>query len=166
MKRYPEERKQAVLAKMLPPHNQTATALAKTEGISVQTLYNWRKQARLKGVPVPGATPSSHNWSADAKLAAVIETSTLSEMELSAYCRKRGLYPEQIRQWKTEMLAGISSGAVQNKELTAERREGQREIKKLKKELRRKDKALAETAALLVLEKKLGALCQNESGDE
>ena len=166
MKHYPDERKQAVLAKMLPPHNMTVSSVAQAEGISEQTLYNWRKQAKLKGKPVPGPTSSADHWSADAKLAAVVESASLSETELSEYCRKRGLYVEQIRQWKADMLAGMGGGAVDRKALEKQRRDERKELKQLKKELRRKDKALAETTALLVLQKKFNALLEREDGEE
>ncbi|NWO07557.1 MAG: transposase, partial [Alteromonadaceae bacterium] len=53
MPRYSEERKAAVLAKLSPPHSMTVAALARQEGISDQTLYNWRTQAREEGRPVP-----------------------------------------------------------------------------------------------------------------
>ena len=166
MKRYPDERRQVILAKMLPPHNMTVASLAQAEGISEQTLYNWRKQARLRGKPVPGPTSSTDTWSADAKLATVVETASLSEAELSEYCRKRGLYPDQIQQWKADMLAGMGSGVADRKALEKQRRDERQEIKQLKKELRRKDKALAETTALLVLQKKFNALLEQEDGEQ
>lgn len=91
--RYSAERKSAVLKKLLPPHNHRAASVATEEGISDATLY---KQCRVKGVPVPGYTQGDSEWSPDAKLAVVIETATLSETEFGAYCREKGLYPEQI----------------------------------------------------------------------
>ena len=51
--RYSEERKEAVLAKLLPPHNRTIAELAEEEGISTATLYAWRRQARGEGSPAP-----------------------------------------------------------------------------------------------------------------
>ncbi|PSF05178.1 hypothetical protein C7H09_16395 [Marinobacter fuscus] len=72
--RYSEERKAAVLAKLSPPQSMTISALSREEGISEQTLYNWRTQARKEGRPVPGSKAKSDQWSAEAKLATVIET--------------------------------------------------------------------------------------------
>ena len=108
MSRYSPERKEAVLSKLLPPYNLTVAELARQEGISPATLYNWRKQAKLEGRPVPGHTNKSEQWSAEAKLATVIETATLSEAELSEYCRKKGLYPDQVHRWKAESLQGFA----------------------------------------------------------
>lgn len=166
MSRYSDERKAAVLSKLLPPYNMTVPELARAEGISEPTLYNWRNQAKSEGRPVPGSKAKSEHWSAEAKLATVIETAALSEAELSQYCREKGLYPEQVRRWKAESLQGFQRSAEQEKELRQQSRADKQEIKKLKRELRHKEKALAETAALLVLRKKLDALWEQESGDD
>ncbi len=93
MPSYSEERKAAVLKKLLPPLNRSVPDVAKEEGISEQTLYNWRRQLRDKGLPVPGNEHNSEQWSAEARFAVVVETAALSEAELSEYCRKKGLYP-------------------------------------------------------------------------
>ena len=166
MPRYSDERKAAVLAKLWPPHSMTVAALARDEGISEQTLYNWRTQAREEGRPVPGSKAKSDQWSAEAKLATVIETAALSEEELSRYCREKGLYPEQVRRWKEESLQGFQRSAEREKQLRKKSQADQKQIKKLERELRHKEKALAETAALLVLRKKLDALWENDNGDD
>lgn len=166
MARYSPERKEAVLAKLLPPYNLSVAELAQQEGISPATLYNWRKQAKLEGRPVPGNTHTSEQWSAEAKLATVIETAALSETELSEYCRKKGLYPEQVRRWKAESLQGFQRSEEQEKALRKQARSDKKQIKQLQRELRHKEKALAETAALLVLRKKLDALWESKEEDE
>ncbi len=101
-----------------------------------------------------------------AKLATVIETATLSEAQLSAYCREKGLYPDQVKRWKEESLQGFERSAEQEKALRKQAQNDRQEIKKLQRELRRKDKALAEAAALLVLRKKLNALWDNSDSNE
>ena len=83
MARYSEERKESVLKKLLPPHNMTVAELSRREHISVQTLYNWRDTAKKMGMPVPGKKTTTEDWSAEAKLAVIIETATLSASELS-----------------------------------------------------------------------------------
>ncbi len=82
----------------------TVTAVAQMEGISEATLYNWRNQAKSEGEPVPGAEKNSEQWPAEARLAVIVETATLSETEIAEYCRKKGLYPAQIAQWKQAFL--------------------------------------------------------------
>ena len=84
----------------------------------------------------------------------MIETASLNTEELSEYCRRKGLYPEQIERWKKGAIRGTETSAGKTK---AEKRELEQERKKscqLAKELRRKEKALPEAAALLVLPKK------------
>lgn len=145
VKRISPERKSAALAKLLPPYNMTVTAVAQMEA----TLYYWRNKAKAEGIPVPGADKTTNQWSAEARLAVIIETATLSETELAQYCRKKGLYPEQISQWKQGFLQ-VSSPTDK-----AALKQSQKEVKQLKRELVRKEKALAEAAAILVLRKQL-----------
>ena len=91
-------------------------------------------------------------------LAVMIETAALNEEELAKYCRRKGLYVEQISRWREAAIAGAQTlrplSAEERRELQQERKK----TRKLEKELRRKDKALAETAALLVLQKKAQAI--------
>ena len=100
MKQYPEERKQAVLRRMMPPENTPVSVLAEETGISDVTLYHWRKQARSKGLVVPGDGSNPESWSPEDKFAVVLETAAMNEAELAEYCRKKGLYAEQISVWK------------------------------------------------------------------
>jgi len=160
---YPKERKEAVLKKMLPPHNKTIPEIAKEEGISEGTLFNWRKAARAEGRLMPDGDSSPAGWKAADKFAAVVETASLNEAALSAYCRERGLYPEQVLQWREACEHANDWDRNQNKLLKESRRAGDKRIKELERELVRKEKALAETAALLVLRKKAQAIW---GGDE
>jgi len=159
MPRYSSERKAAVLNKLLPPHNQSVTDVSAAEGINQSTLYNWLSNSRENGAPVPGSKAShAEQWSGEAKLAVVLETLPMNEAEKSAYCREKGLYPEQIERWRQSMIAGASGQNSDSEPLKAARNE----IKQLKRKVDRKDKALAESAALLVLSKKFQALWEDE----
>lgn len=162
MAHYSAEFKANLLAKLLPPNNQSISALSKETGIGVSTLYNWRKQAKLKGLPVPGSRPTtSEDWDSASKLSVIIETASLNQAQLSEYCRHKGLYPEQIERWKQAVLSGLSeSSPVRD---IHDLKSAKKQIKGLEKELRRKDKALAEAAALLVLQKKYNALWEDEA---
>ncbi len=166
MERYSTERKEAVLKKLLPPQNLTVAQVSKEEGISTATLYSWRSKLRETGSVVPGNQPSSEQWSAQTKLAVVAETFSMTESELSQYCREKGLYPEQVKQWREESLQGFKSTRQQEAEVKQQARADKAEIKALKKELRYKEKALAETTALLVLRKKLRALYGEEPEED
>ena len=92
MARYSQERKDSILNKLLPPHNMSVSELASSENIPYQTLYTWRDIAKRKGKPVPGSKSKVDNWSAETKLAVIIETATMSEVELNQYCRQKGLF--------------------------------------------------------------------------
>ena len=162
MVRYSNERKASILNKLLPPSNKSVAEVAKEEGVSAQTLYNWHSKAKESGLPVPGKTPTTEHWSADTKLAVVIETAPLCESELSQYCREKGLYVEQVKTWREQCLGGFQSSREHARDAKIQAKSDRAEIKHLKKDLRRKEKALAETAALLVLRKKLNALWGEE----
>ena len=162
---YPAKRKAAILQKMLPPNNKPIAQLAKEEGIAQGTLYSWRLEARAKGKLMPDGDLSPKGWASVDKFAAVLETAALNESELSVYCRKRGLYPNQIKQWRIACEQANDWDRAQNKRLQDTTRNADKKIKALEKELIRKEKALAETAALLVLRKKAQAIWE-ESEDE
>ena len=90
------------------------------------------------------------DWTAEEKLEAVLEMEKLDEQEKGKYLREKGLHTVHVQRWKQEMLEGLKSNG---KGLSKADPQGKK-IKELEKELNRKEKALAETAALLVLKKK------------
>ena len=155
---YSEERKSAVLSKLLPPLNRSVPQVSREEGIALGTLYHWRDQARSKGNVVPGNKKTTDAWSAEARLATVIEVASMSPTEISAYCREKGLYVEQVTAWRDACLAGQRSAGEQRVAASEELRLSKKRIRELERELHKKDKALAEVTALLVLRKKLNAL--------
>lgn len=160
--KYSNERREATLKKLLPPHNRTVAEVAKEEGISVATLYDWRKKARQAGRLLPDQADAPEGWSSRDKFHAVLETAALSEAELAAYCRQRGLYPEQIQRWRAS-CEGANDRSEQVARQQSEVRKAERqENRELKRELRRKEAALAETAALLALRKKARAIWGDE----
>ena len=165
MKRYSEERKSAVIAKMVPPKNMSVPELSEQTGISLQTLYTWRQKAIDKGVVVPGNSKNPEQWSSANKFAVVLETASLNEAELGEYCRKKGLYAEQIEHWKQACQEANETSAQLSKSEKEREKSDKKKIKNLERELRRKESALAETAALLVLQKKARALWGESEGD-
>ena len=162
MPRYSEERKTAVLQKLLPPNNQSVPQVAKEEGIAIPTLYNWRNQAKQQGVAVPGSGKQTENWSPQAKFAAVVETASMNEHALSEYCRKQGLYPEQIKRWKSNFIENSALAGESRQQIRHEAKQDKKRIKHLEQELNRKEKALAEAAALLILRKKINAFWEEK----
>jgi transposase-like protein len=166
MPRYSEERKAAVLKKLLPPQNRSVVQVAAEEGISDVTLYSWLKQCRQQRTPVLGYRNAGDDGFPEAKLAVVIETASMSEAELGAYCRQKGLYPEQVQRWKGAGLHGTGLQEGQEKTAQKQQRDARKTIKKLRAEVRRKDRVLAETTSLLVLSKKLEALYGEDPDSE
>jgi transposase-like protein len=156
--RYSSERKEAVLKKMLPPHHRALSELAREEGISEATLYNWRKKARAQGRLLPEGEQGPAGWKSQDKFAAVVETAALSEAELGEYCRRRGLYPEQIRAWRVACEQANDWEREQQRRWKESQQADHQRLRELERELQRKEKALAEAAALLVLRKKAEAI--------
>jgi len=97
---YSKERRAAVIAKMLPPSRVPIPTLSRQEGISAATLYKWRGEARAQGRLAPDAGEAPAGWTSRDKFAAVVETASLNAEAMAAYCRERGLYPEQITAWR------------------------------------------------------------------
>lgn len=154
MARYSKELKQQIMLRMMPPNNETVGQIARDSGLSEGTLYKWQKEARANGFVIPGGKKESEKWSTRDKFAIVVKTSTLSEIELSEYCRAKGLFVEQVEAWRDACMQANGGVAEQATRLEKELRNKERENKNLALELKRKDAALAETAALLVLRKK------------
>ena len=168
MRRYSEAVKVDVRWRMSPPHRQSVARISEDLGIPVITLYKWRKAWRLQGEVVPASEKDPEGWSATDKFTVVLETAGLNATELSAYCRERGLFPEQVERWRQASQDANDKPVLtlkEQKELEKLRAQDQREIKRLKQELRRKEKALAEAAALLMAAKKIQAFW-GEDGDD
>lgn len=158
MAKYSEKFKYSIISRMMPPQNESVSAIARETGLSEGTLYEWKKKAKSKGIAVPGGVSESERWSTQDKFSIVVETATLSEIELADYCRKKGLYVEQVQAWRDACMQANGGVAQQASQLQRNLREKDIELKKLNQELRRKEAALAETAALLVLRKKANAI--------
>ena len=107
-----------------------------------------------------GRTP----WTAASRLEAVVTTAAMNEADKSAWCRSHGAYPEDLAKWR----ASATNALAEPEELRASpqaTRHDRKRIKELERALLRKDRALAETAALLVLSKKVQAIF-NKGEDE
>jgi transposase-like protein len=154
MRTYPEELKAKIIARLLPPNNEYIPDVAKETGIPKDTLYAWRIKHRQANQRVESGQASK--MTSIQKFEIVLETASMNEAELSEYCRRNGLYPEQISAWRetcrsANMQANVRDDREKSRQLS-------KENKQLKAELRRKEKALAEAAALLVLKKKAQAI--------
>ena len=161
-----KELKDAMVAKMLPPNNQSISRISKQEGIPQATLRKWRDGARANGLAAPATDAPSDDWNTEDKFLIVVETAGMSETDLAEYCRKKGLYAEQIERWKNACMQANGGVAEEATRLNKALRQKDKEFKLIEKELLRKEKALAETAALLILRKKANAIWGNLMEDE
>lgn len=156
MKTYSDEFKQSLVAKMLPPNNISVPQLAKETGVPRDTLYGWRRQAAGRASQTATLATPLGVLSSEEKFAVVVETAILNELEIGEYCRRQGLFPEQIAAWRRSCQR--ANEALPTPAERAERRAERAQIAALTRELQRKDRALAEAAALLVLQKKVRAI--------
>ena len=79
-----------------PGQPQSVAKISEELGIHVVTLYNWRKDWQLEKEGVPASEKDTEGWNAADKFTVLLEIDSLNTTELRAYCRKRGLYPEQV----------------------------------------------------------------------
>ena len=159
MLKYSEEKKASAMLLMSAPDNMSAPEVSQRTGIPEGTLYRWRHKAKSKGQVMPSGGRNAEGWQSATKFAVVVETVALSEAELAEYCRKKGLYVDQVRTWR-QACEKANDGQVE-RVTPVQRADEKKRVRELEQELRRKEKALAEAAALLVLSRKLEALWSN-----
>ncbi len=150
MARYAQRLKDQAVARLLPPESAAVDAVARELGVGVATLERWRAEAL-------GAARTERSWTAVARLEAVIATAPLGETACGAWCREQGLYPSDLVAWRERAIAALA-GPEEARARPEETRKDRSRIRELEREMRRKDQALAEAAALLVLSKKLSAI--------
>jgi transposase-like protein len=153
MARYGQKFKDNAVARLLPPQSCPVEALSTRIGISAGTLERWRAEVLAKAAS--GTDGDIKRWTPAARLDAVIATAAMDAATRSAWCREQGLFSAEADAWKQDAIAGLGESHDGG---TAETKRDQHRIKELERDLNREDKALAETAALLVLSKKLSAI--------
>ena len=155
MKKYSYEFKTQAVEKALGrDYDVSLNSVAIHLGVDHSTLRRWVKQFENQsyGEGIMNEEKSPRSWTAEQKLEIVIACESMDKEQVSAHCREHGIYPHHVKQWKAEILKAMSvPGKSANPAQVKQLRE---ENKSLRKELRRKEKALAEAAALLVLKKK------------
>ena len=153
MQQKSESVKQAIIQKALNRKDQSLTEIAAENNVGYSTLQRWIKNAVEKAPESAIKTGKSGSFlTQEQKIQVLLETANLDELSIGAYCRERGLYRHHIDEWKKSVMTENHSQKQQQQ--TQLLKKLQAENKELKKDLRRKDKALAETSALLILKKK------------
>lgn len=158
---YPEAFKKEMVHKMLGPRARATRELALETGVHQTTLSRWKREAvkldDMSKRKIKSKARRPDDRTADEKLQLVLEASLLTEEELGEFLRRNGVREADLERWRQDALSGLT----QKKEMPAqskELRELKRAVQKRDKEIHRKDKALAEAAALLVLQKKVRAI--------
>lgn len=155
---YTEAFRQQALAKVYSRGSRSVKSIAEELNINPWTLKNWMKSRKDPSCTNDSVDKRPRDWSASERLDALMQTHAMDDAALAAWCREKGLFPHHLKQWRSRFESGRSAKDTHASEL----RELKRSIQALERDLGRKEKALAEAAALLVLQKKYQALWEEK----
>lgn len=150
--------KEEAVRKTLLRGDRTIADMAEQLNVPYHSLKHWLRKPNMTDKPTQSGAKRAQDWSPQEQLQALHETYALSEEALQAWCREKGLFAHQLEAWKTAFYSHATPASVSAREL----RSLKDKIAGLERNLHRKDKALAEAAALLVLQKKYQALWEDE----
>jgi len=150
---------------LLPPYNYSLRRIGNKLNVGFGTVHKWRQELKDEGLLPEKEEKNNEAHTAEQIFSFVIDTASMSERQLAAYCREKGLYVEQVKEWRATSLQAHQTKPESKYKQDSLRRADKKKIKALEKELARKDKALAETAALLVLREKYNALWETSEDD-
>ena len=154
---YSQAFKAALVTQILTRGDRTISSVCEEAGVGRRTATKWVQRC---GTVSAYPTPRGHmTGTAEAKLKALVETAGLAEPELGLDLRREGLYSHQITAWRAEVLAYFATRPTPKKDARDET------IRQLEREILRKDKALAEASALLILQKKVDLIWGNGRED-
>lgn len=144
--------KQQGLLWLQPPYNWSDRQIAKKLDVSPSVVSRWRNELINDGLLCEDEwfLKNNEGWSPEQRFAVVLESAVMSEIELAEYCRHKGLFVEQVKEWRTISTQAHELKALNNHKVDKVVKEYRQKVRELEKELARKEKALAETAALLV----------------
>lgn len=169
---YPVRFKEAMVKRMAGVDAISANALSEESGVAQSTLSRWLRNAsvaagshgpesrRTFSEMIAMSPKRPQDWTAEEKLAVVLEAASLPDEELGAFLRGKGLHETHLKQWRSQILGALQEG--HGRKPKKQKFPESKRIKELERELLRKEKALAEAAALLVLKKKAEAIWGDE----
>ncbi len=150
---YPIQLKKAVIEKVLQGNKQHHE-IAIEFGVGRSTIGKWLKEYKQNGrITLKSKEKIPKDWTAEERMSALLKTGSMSAEDRTAWCRKKGIFTHNLDQWKKDAISAMTPKST--KAQAEKERKYKKEIAILKKDLFRKEKALAETAALLVLKKKV-----------
>ena len=167
---YSDKFRARMVEKMAGPQPMSGVQLAAETGVPQPTLSRWLREAttlrrkmakrqddeeqRLVSAETQARTPEE-------KFSLVLEAAAVPEAELGEWLRRKGVHAAQLDEWRAQAMAGLSGSTKRTKDSAADARQ----IRQLERELARKEKALAEAAAIIVLQKKVQAIWGDEDDD-
>lgn len=154
--KYSPEFKEQARQKVLQRGDKTIQCIADELNINVFTLKTWLKHDRPERMPDQNTIKRPADWTPEERLQALMMSHGLEGEALSGFCRQQGLFSHHLTAWKQDFINTATDKAPTDKRL-------REEVAQLKKDLHRKEKALAETAALLVLQKKFQAFWEEKA---
>lgn len=166
MPKYTQRFRLQMVRRMIGPNRVSAGALSAEVGVPQPTLSRWLREAgtvEAMSDNDPKANPPPRrpqDWTPVEKFRVLSEANGLDEQALGALLRREGLHMAQLDEWRDAVINGLTPTPKRRGRTPQQKR-----IRRLEAELRRKDKALAETAALLVLQGKVEALWGGEGAD-
>lgn len=156
---YSKEFREAILTKLMNRGDRSRIEICEEAGVNNSTVANWiQDRAKIAGM----SKKVLKNWSPEEKLKAINVTHSMSEEELGVYLRKEGLHSHNLDEWRAEILEIFTK----KRKNASQKDERDIKIKSLEREVLRKDKALAEASALLILQKKVNLIWGNNEEDE
>ena len=154
---YTEAFREQAVEKVLQRGHKTIQTLADELNVNHYTLKNWLKTTRRESMSKTPVSKRPNDWSTEERFQLLMESSALEGETLNAFCRQQGLFTHHLEAWKKVFLRAQQPPPKMTSDKVL-----RNENKRLKKELNRKEKALAETAALLVLQKKFNAFWEEK----
>lgn len=161
--------KTAIILQAINRGSRSIVSIAASNNIGQSTLSRWVKHYKQGNIPgsktlKSNAALDNSPLSGEQKFKHILASNGLDDVSLGKYCRQHGLYAHELTTWKNDLMnnrdTGDSTAAIK-----AELNEMKAKNKELESELRRKDKALAEASALLILKKKANLIWGGSQDD-
>jgi len=165
MTKFSKEFKESLVLKVLGGAKQSIRSVATEAKVGVSSLHQWVQDVKISGgIPAESVNKRSCDWSPAEKFNAVVESLSLKNEEINHYCRGKGIYSSQLAQWKLDFMSDKEI-TPSSKQVASELKTLRAQNKQLQRELHRKEKALAEASALLLLKKKADLIWEAAEDD-
>lgn len=162
MSRYSAQFRNSVLKKMMPPENRTASEVAAEYNISMATIYNWKSKMKNGTLLTEDGAQSNRQRQPTEKFSLLLESKSVSESDFGGWLRNNGLHSQHLKVWEQELRETMTNG---EKKARDELKAVKKQLKEQQKELQRKEKALAELAAIVTLQKKTELFLEEKEDD-